>query len=630
MQVPIIRPPQGCERSIALDVDRRTANISKFQTTIIQSKFTSGQGNTMNLHPIDGGIVLVYLLAMLIIGFITERRAAKNINTYFLGNRQMPWWILGMSGSSTYFDITGTMWIVSTFYVLGMRGMWVQWLWCFPFAGFIMAYKAKWAYRSGVLTGMEWLIFRFGRGRAGQAARLTSVIINISLMTLMLGYAGTGVGMFMEEFFAISKNTAVPLLFIFTGFYVLLGGFLSVVYSDVFQTLLLSFAAIYIAVTAFLQIDPVAFRQLVDPDWFSLAPVWRLDPVPAEYPQIFGLLIMLWVSKGVLGLFTAASGVDFQRFRAARSEAEASKVGLAWGTAISIRWGLVIALTIFGLTFLNQTGQAVDSERVLPMVINRILPVGIKGLVLAGLIAAFMSTFDSGLNVAASYIVNDLVKPVWKNATAKQLIKISYLSTILLIATGVLISRHTESIRQIWNPINFALGAALIIPSLLAPYWWRIGGWAYCLSGLITLPAAFFIYFFTEWTELTYFPILTGLNLIVCLVAGFSFPPASPQTLLNYYRKIRPFGWWRPVQRQLAAMGEPSERLPQDRHDLLVAVIATLFFICLYILIMDLVLHNWPRVIALMAVLLLTGGVIYHLWYRRLAPDLPQTDKSDL
>jgi Na+/proline symporter len=192
----------------------------------------------------------------------------------------------------------------------------------------------------------------------------------------------------------------------------------------------------------------------------------------------------------------------------------------------------VIALTIFGLTFLNQTGQAVDSERVLPMVINRILPVGIKGLVLAGLIAAFMSTFDSGLNVAASYIVNDLVKPVWKNATAKQLIKISYLSTILLIATGVLISRHTESIRQIWNPINFALGAALIIPSLLAPYWWRIGGWAYCLSGLITLPAAFFIYFFTEWTELTYFPILTGLNLIVCLVAGFSFPPASPQTLL--------------------------------------------------------------------------------------------------
>ncbi|MBN1541236.1 hypothetical protein JW992_03750 [candidate division KSB1 bacterium] len=574
----------------------------------------------MHLHPLDAAIVLFYFVMMLVIGVFMERRAGKNLDSYFLGNRKMPWWVLGMSGSSTFFDIAGTMWMVSTFYVLGMRGWWVHWLWCFPFAGFVMAFKAKWAFRSGVLTGMEWLVFRFGHDRAGQAARLTAVIINVILLTVMLGYAGTGVGLFMEEFFTLDKNTAIPILFVITGLYVLLGGFFSVVYSDLVQTLLLSFAAIYIAVNAFLQIDALALREIVGTDWFSLAPVWRLEPAPREFPQIFGLLILLWVTKGIMHLFMAPGGADFQRFRAARNEAEASKIGLAWGTVISIRWALVMALTVFGLTLFNTSGGMVDSERVLPMVINRILPVGIKGLVLAGLMAAFMSTFDSGLNVAASYIVNDLVKPVWKDATPKQLIWISYASTILLIAIGILISRNTETIRDIWNPINFALGSALIAPTLLAPYWWRLGGWAYCLSGLVTLPVAFAIHIGTTWSELVYFPILAGLNLTVCIAGGFLLQPASETVLFNYYRRIRPFGWWAPIRRRLLQRGESADRPVRDRLDLPIAVIATLFFISLYILMMDLVLHNWPRAAALAAIVGILALVLYKWWYRFLEP----------
>ena len=125
------------------------------------------------------------------------------------------------------------------------------------------------------------------------------------------------------------------------------------------------------------------------------------------------MLIILWVTRGILILFlTGPMGAEFQRFRAARTEAEASKVGLAWGLVISIRWSLCIALTIFGLSILAGQGGVVDSERVLPMVLNRILPIGVKGLVLAGFIAAFMSTFDTGLNLAASFIVNDLVKQI--------------------------------------------------------------------------------------------------------------------------------------------------------------------------------------------------------------------------
>ncbi len=577
----------------------------------------------MNLHPLDAGIVIAYLVLIFGIGAYVERRAGKNIESYFLGGRSMPWWLLGMSGSSTYFDITGTMWMVSVFYVLGMRGMWEHWFWCFPFAGFVLAYKAKWAYRSGVLTGMEWLVFRYGTGRAGQAARLMTVLISLTGMVLMLGYAGTGVGKFLEEFLPVERSVAIPLLFAFTGLYVVLGGFFSVVYSDFFQTILLSFAAIYIAVVAFVQIDPATFRQTVGDDWFNLTPVWRLPEPPPEYAEkyaeAFGALVILWVSKGLIGLLHAGGGgADFQRFRAARDEAEASKIGLGWGLVISVRWGLVMGFTAFGLSILAGEGGALDSERVLPMVLNRVLPVGVKGLVMAGLIAAFMSTFDSSLNVAASFIVNDLIKPVWKGATQRGLMVLSYAATLGLVVAGILISLATDTIASIWNPINFALGAALIAPGLLAPYWWRISGSALCVSGACTIPVAFYVYFFTDWGKLQYFPFLSGVSLASCLIAAYALPPTPAEALMDFYRKVRPFGLWGPVRRMLADAGEDPRRPERDRLDLPVAVVGTALFIAMYVMVMDVVLHNWPRAGCLAALVACGAAILYLLWWRRL------------
>ncbi|MFH1742301.1 MAG: hypothetical protein ABIH23_25125 [bacterium] len=575
-----------------------------------------------NLDPIDIGIVIAYLVLVLVLGAYMERRAGKNMDSYFLGGRSMPWWLLGMSGSSTFFDITGTMWIVSVFYVLGMRGMWEQCFWCFPFAGFALAYKAKWAYRSGVLTGMEWLVFRFGTGRAGQAARLTNVIIALAVIVLGLGYAGTGVGKFLNEFLPVDKSVSVPLLFGFTGLYVVLGGFFSVVYSDFLQTVLLSFAAIYISVIAFVNIDPEVFRQTVGNDWFSLRPVMEFANPPQGYPDPFGLLVMLWVTKGIIGLLHSGPGtVDFQRFRAARNEAEACKVGLAWGVVISVRWSLVMGFTAFGLSILANQGSAVDSESVLPMVLNRVLPVGIKGLVLAGLLAAFMSSFDSLLNVAASFIVNDLIKPIWKNAAPKTLMRVSYAATLAVVALGIVISLHTERIASIWNVINFALGSALLIPVLLAPYWWRIGGWAFCASGLCTLLAASCVKAFTDWRELQYFPVLAGVSLVSCLIASYAFPPAPAEALKNYYRKIRPFGFWGHVRKMLAADGEDPRRPERDRLDIPVAVVATGFFIVLYLFMMDIVVHNWYRAGWLALGIAISGVFLYFAWWRRLQED---------
>jgi Na+/proline symporter len=573
----------------------------------------------VNLSPIDAAIVIAYLVLIFGVGVYMERRAKKDIESYFLGGRSMPWWLLGFSGSSTYFDIAGTMWMVSVFYVLGMRGMWQHAFWCFPFAGFVLAYKAKWAYRSGVLTGMEWLVFRYGTGPAGQAARLVSVIIQLIALVLMLGYAGTGVGKFLAEFVPWDRSIVIPILFGFTGLYVILGGFFSVVYSDFIQTILLSFAALYIAVVAFVQIDPEAFRAAVGEDWFSLRPVVQLPSPSTEYPDLFGLLIVLWVSKGLISLLSASGGsMDFQRFRAARSESEASKIGLAWGLAMSVRWGMVMGFTAFGLSILASQGEMVDSERVLPMMINRVLPVGVKGLVIAGLLAAFMSTFDSTLNVAASFIVNDLVKPLWKSASPRTLVRTGYAATLGVLVLGIIISIYTESIANIWNPINFALGAALIAPGVLGAYWWRMGGWAVVMSGACTLPVAFYIKAFTDWRELQYFPLLAGVSLASTLVGAYLFAPPSEEALKEYYRKVRPFGLWGPVRRMLERDGEDSLRPESDRYDIPVGIVGTAFFVAVYLLVMDVVLHNWARAGVLGVFTALGAAFLYLVWWRRL------------
>ena len=573
----------------------------------------------MNLSPIDATIIIAYLVLIFGVGVYMERRAKTDMESYFLGGRSMPWWLLGLSGSSTFFDIAGTMWMVSVFYVLGMRGMWQHAFWTFPFAGFVLAYKAKWAYRSGVLTGMEWLVFRYGTGRAGQAARLVSVIIQLIMLVLMLGYAGTGVGKFVAEFVPWDRSVVIPVLFGFTGIYVVLGGFFSVVYSDFIQTVLLSFAALYIGIVAFLGIDPVAFHETVGADWFSLRPVMHLPAPSEEYPDIFGLLIVLWVSKGLIGLLSAgAGGVDFQRYRAARNETDACKIGLAWGLAMSVRWGMVMGFTAFGLSILAAQGHAVDSESVLPMMINRVLPVGVKGIVIAGLLAAFMSTFDSTLNVAASFIVNDLVKPVWKSASPRTLVRTGYVATLGVLGVGITISLYTDSIAKIWNPINFALGAALIGPGLLGAYWWRMGGWAVVMSGACTLPVAFYIKAFTDWRELQYFPVLLGVSFASTLIGAFYFSPPPDEALKDFYRKVRPFGLWGPVRKMLAEGGEDPRRPDSDRYDIPVAIVGTGFFVVLYVLVMDIVLHNWARAGVLAACTAVGGAFLYLVWWRRL------------
>ncbi len=155
---------------------------------------------------------------------------------------------------------------------------------------------------------------------------------------------------------------------------------------------------------------------------------------------------------------------------------------------------------------------------------------------------------------------------------------------------------------------------------MLGAYWWRLNGWGVCASGACTVPVGLYVYFHTDMTRLQYFPLLSGISLVATVAAAYLLPGVPADDLKNFYRKVRPFGAWGPVRRMLAAAGEDPSRPKQDRYALPIAFVGTAFFCVLYVLMMDLVLHNWPRVIVLTVLTLLGGLFLYVAWWRRLEP----------
>ena len=212
---------------------------------------------------IDLAIIILYFTLVLGLGFFFRKKASRNLSAYFLGGKKIHWMALAMSGSVSNFDITGTMWIVSILFILGMKSMWHHWMWGFLMGAFFAAYMGKWVRRSNVMTAAEWMTTRFGHGAAGSLARTAYALMAILTQASFLGYAFQGIGKFASVYIPLeslvkpdtwlyplfSQHEAEVLAVVIitiTTLYVILGGFYSVVVTDVIQTTILTFSSLLI------------------------------------------------------------------------------------------------------------------------------------------------------------------------------------------------------------------------------------------------------------------------------------------------------------------------------------------------------------------------------------------------
>jgi SSS family solute:Na+ symporter len=614
----------------------------------------------MSLTHVDVAIVLTYLALVIAIGFIVKRKAAAGIESYFLGNRQMPWWMLAMSGSASYFDITGTMWIVSLLVMLGLRGMWIQFLWGFVIAGFNMAYMGKWIRRSGVITGAEWMVKRFGSGRQGDLARLSYTVYAIVTISAFLGYTAVGMGKFGAEFIparemvgsafgpayaAAWSTTAIEhlcaaLIIGITGVYVIFGGFRALTLVEFFQTIILTLGAIMIAYLGYAAFRTTHMAAPPPPDWFSLWPKWTLarDVAAGSVYSVkdtmyyaFGAVVITYVAKGLLLCSSGPEQLyDFQKFLAVRNARQASLTGMLWGVFHTVRFPMAAGIAVMGIVGFAAEPQllrkiSTDPEKVLPIVVAHALPAGLRGLALAALISAFMGTFSAMVNGGASYLVRDVYQRyVRPGASSRELVYASYGASLLFILAGIVISLFAQSINTMFTWIMATLGAGVLMPNVLRWYWARLNGWGYfagTVTGMVLSLVQASNANLSGLPVYVTFPALAAMVMVVAIIVALLTPDTDPETLQRFYRDVQPAGAWGRVA-ALVRRDNPAFRKEPFGIDLLNVCLAVPWLATLYTAPILLVTHQLAAAAVAGAVVLVLTVILAFTWW----PNLPRVE----
>jgi SSS family solute:Na+ symporter len=393
----------------------------------------------MKLKIIDILIICAYLASTIVIGLVLKKRAQKDKTAYILGGHKLPWYMLGLSNASGMFDISGTMWLVTLAFVYGLKSIWIPWLWPVFNQIFLMVFLSIWLRRSNATTGAEWIGTRFGSGRGGVLSHWIVVIFALISCLGFLAYGFIGLGKFVEIFIpweVVSPYVPfnVPpeyvahvygiVFTLFAMFYAILGGMTSIVWADVIQYTIMTVSAVVIGVIAMnaLTDHPLIvpegwmnpfFGKRLDLDWSHIIAEVN-DKIASDGYSLFSIFFSMMLFKGILvSAAGPAPNYDMQKILSTRSPREAAKMsGFVSVVLMPSRYFMIAGFAILGLLFYDRldliVGNRLDFEQILPSAISEFVPVGLMGLLLAGLLAAFNSTFAGTLNAAQAYIVNDI------------------------------------------------------------------------------------------------------------------------------------------------------------------------------------------------------------------------------
>jgi Na+/proline symporter len=608
----------------------------------------------MKLTIIDVLIIIVYLAATVVIGFVLKKFAQKSKKNYLLGGNRLPWYLLGLSNASGMFDISGTMWLVTILFVYGLKSIWLPWLWPVFNQIFLMVFLSIWLRRSGVTTGAEWIGTRFG---FGTGAKLSHTIVVVFALIMGLGYLAygfIGLGKFVEIFipweivsqfvpFEIAPEY-VPHLYgiVFTVFavlYALLGGMASIVWADLLQYIIMTLSSIVIGIIA---MQAVATHAVIVPEgWMNPFFGWKLDidwsgivagvnqKIQEDGFSLFSILFMMMVFKGVLvSLAGPAPNYDMQKILSSKSPREAALMsGSVSVILMPIRYFMIAGFAVLGLIFYDRldliVAGRIDFEQILPSAINQFVPVGFLGLLLAGLLAAFMSTFAGTLNAAQAYIVNDIyLKYINKSASNLKIKSINYVAGLIMVVVSIIFGFFAKDVNDVLQWIVSGLYGSYVAANVLKWYWWRFNGQGFfwgMVGGLI--PALSFRYIFPGVLDLYTFPLMLLIAVIGCIIGTYSAPPVNEEVLKEFYSNVRPWGFWKPIHDKVIEENPDFEKNSYFKRDMFNVVLGTIWQTALVIFPIYIVLQKGIPILISIGIVILTTLILKKTWWDNLPKD---------
>lgn len=610
----------------------------------------------MRLNWMDILIICGYLAATVVIGVVLKNKAERSKKSYLLGGNELPWYLLGLSNASGMFDISGTMWLVTVGFVYGLKAIWLPWLWPTFNQIFLMVYLSIWLRRSGVTTGAEWIGTRFGTGRGAVLSQ--NVVVAFALVSCLgfLAYGFVGLGKFVMIFvpwevvcgtFGVSPDIIPPEFvphvygIVFTFFatlYAVLGGMMSIVWADLLQYIIMSIASLLVG---FIAMSALAESQLVVPDgWLSPWFGWDLgldwsniipqvnEKIAADGFTPFSIFFMMMLFKGFLvSAAGPAPNYDMQKILSTRSPAEGAKMsGFVSVILNPIRYFMVTGFVVLGLLYYNRlnlvVGDRIDYEQILPSAMNEFVPVGLLGLLLAGLMAAFMSTFAGTLNAGQAYVVNDIFLKLKKDATNRQIKYANWIVGVVLVVVSTILGVFALDVNSLLQWIVSALWGGYIAANVLKWYWWRFNGHGYFLGMLFGLiPALIFPLVFKETLDLYYFPLILLASVAGCLIGTYKYPPTDEETLKTFYRTVRPWGFWGPIHEKVVAEDPNFQRNKDFWRDMFNILVGIVWQTALVSVAIYLVLLNGSGVAISLALIIITTLILKKTWWDRLPAD---------
>ncbi len=533
----------------------------------------------MVLHAIDWALVAAFFAFSLAIGLAASKRAGTNFSEFFLSGRNMPWWLLGISMVATTFSTDTPNLVTDIVRQNGVAGNWIWWAFLLTGMLTVFVYAKLWR-RSNVFTDLEFYELRYSGKTAaflrGFRALYLGVFFNVFIMaTVSLAIIKIG-GVML-------KLTPVQTLFlasIVTVLYSALGGLRGVLITDFFQFTIAMIGAVGAAVVA-VRLSPVGgVGSLLSNG--AIASKLSLFPDFSNYDALFSLLILplavQWWSVWYPGAEPGGGGYVVQRMLSAKSERHAVGATLFFNAAhYALRpWPWIIVALCSLIVFPDLESLRAAFPHVDPSVIRHdlaypamltYLPHGLLGLVVASLIAAFMSTISTHLNWGSSYIVNDFYKRfIRPDASEKQQILVGRFSTVgLMLLAGLMALLLSNALQAFQILLQIGAGTGLLF--ILRWFWWRINPFSEVTAmGISFLVALYFqlVHPVTGLPELSIsFQLCGGVAItsIAWITVTLLTKPADRKTLRSFCRLVEPGGpGWKKVVEQAEQDNDPVEK----------------------------------------------------------------------
>ncbi len=612
----------------------------------------------MSLSFIDISIISAYLVLTIFLGFWISKRASKNLDSYFLGGKSMPWYLLGLSNASGMFDITGTMWMVAILFVYGVKSIFLPWLWPVWNQVFLMIFLAAWMRRSNVLTGAEWLKTRFGDGMGAKLSHISVVVFALVAVIGFIAYSFEGIGKFVimflpwdltTNFIGIeisSEHIYALIIMSITTLYVVKGGMYSVVITEVLQFVVMTIACIIIGVIAINIVSAEQINALIPAGWKSLAFGWKLDlewtnfsdqvnlalnhKISSDGYELFTIFMMIVIFRGILvSIAGPAPGYDMQRVLATKTPKEAAMMsGLVSLVLFIPRYLMIAGLGVIALVYFNPdtlfSGGEIDFEKILPFALSNFIPTGVLGIILAGLIAAFMSTFAANVNSGPAYIVNDIYKKfINPQASDSTLIKMSYFASVFMVIVGISVGFFVTSINDILQWITAALFGGYAAANFLKWIWWRFNGYGY-FSGMVAGLFASLIVpkIFPELSIIYAFPmVILPISALGSLLGAILTKPDEEEVLISFYKSVKPWGFWDPIYQKIILTDPRFKKNKSFNRDMFNCVVAIVWQMVLILIPVYLVIREYMSMTISIGVLLVTMVILKVNWYDKLEED---------